>query len=193
MKLVSMKDTKELITEEFIKQFNLEGHRVSLDRVSKALHISKKTIYKNFGSKEEIYEYLLEDAADDIHKKQKAIFEDPSLSTHDKLVQILTIKTKRETQVNIVRMSEMKDYEPLFYSKVLLSYEKQWDYFASLVEIGKKDGTLKENTNTAFLIGVLSSGMETLYKEGFLTKSRLSYTAAIKLLEETVMEGCFKR
>lgn len=71
MKLVSMKDTKELITEEFIKQFNLEGHRVSLDRVSKALHISKKTIYKNFGSKEEIYEYLLEDAADDIHKKQK--------------------------------------------------------------------------------------------------------------------------
>lgn len=87
----------------------------------------------------------------------------------------------------------MKDYEPLFYSKVLLSYEKQWDYFASLVEIGKKDGTLKENTNTAFLIGVLSSGMETLYKEGFLTKSRLSYTAAIKLLEETVMEGCFKR
>jgi len=188
-----MKEPREVIAEEFISQFNKEGHSVSLDRVSSSLHISKKTIYKHFRSKEEIYEFLLNKSADDIYRKQREIYNNDALNTKEKLIAILTIKTPAETQIDMGKISKLETYEPAFYKKVMLSYEKRWEYFTALINQGKANGTLKKDCSATFLVGLLSSGMEMLYKEDFLHANGMTYTEAIKMLAETVLDGVFNK
>ena len=52
---------KEQIEAAFIAVFNVKGPKVTLEEVATSIHISKKTIYRFFKSKTEIYESILHD------------------------------------------------------------------------------------------------------------------------------------
>lgn len=156
------------------------------------LHISKKTIYKYFVSKEEIYDYILLNAANEVSNKQKKIYEDESLSIKEKISAFLTIETTKEKQIDIAKLNELEKYEPEFYKRLLLSYEKNWKLFITLFNLGIKNGVIKEDTNPLFVISLLTNGMEMLYKNDFLKKSGLTYSEAIKELATTILGGIYK-
>ena len=48
-------ELKEQILEEAMRQFNRDGFDFKMDDLAKELHISKKTIYKHFKNKEDIF------------------------------------------------------------------------------------------------------------------------------------------
>jgi AcrR family transcriptional regulator len=55
---------KEQIAQAFARHFHHFGYRkTSVDEVARELGISKKTIYASFSSKEEIFEYAVQQAA----------------------------------------------------------------------------------------------------------------------------------
>ena len=180
---------KERITLEFLAQFPLTGPDTKLASVASALHISKKTIYKCFKSKREIYEDILRMISEETLRGQKKIYEDPSLTTKEKLYAILTVKTTWEMQVNMGKMSELEEKEPGVYRKLLKAYESQWDYFSRLVEEGKQNGTLRKETSAPFLVALLSSSFERLCHDDFLLKNKMSYAEAVALLARIVLEG----
>lgn len=183
---------KERITLEFLAQFSLTGPDTKLSSVASALHISKKTIYRCFKSKREIYENILREASEEILRGQKKVYEDPKMTTKEKLYAILTIKTTREMQVNIGKMFELEEKEPVVYEELLKAYESQWDYFTRLIEEGKLNGTLKKETSAPFMVALLSSAYERLYRDNFLIKNKMTYTDAVTLLAKVVLEGIYR-
>ena len=88
--------TKETILTTFIELFNLYGSSLTLSQLSSSLHISKKTIYKFFSSKNEIYEAILDSAIEQISNRQKEIYENSSLTLDEKIHQLLTIETEED-------------------------------------------------------------------------------------------------
>ena len=91
------KDLRPEIVDSFIAEFNEFGPKLTLDRVSSRIHISKKTIYRFFRSKDEIYSYILKQAARDVAMGQKAVLEDSSLSPAEKVRRILPVPLGKET------------------------------------------------------------------------------------------------
>ena len=45
-----MDDIKERIIDETIERFNKDGLKFTLDELVEGMHISKKTVYKQFGN-----------------------------------------------------------------------------------------------------------------------------------------------
>jgi AcrR family transcriptional regulator len=182
---------REKIIVEFLHQFSYSGPDTKLADVAKAIHISKKSIYKCFASKQEIYEKIISGTSKEILAGQAKVYHDPKMTTKEKLYAILTIKTTREMQVNMGKMFELESKEPEVYRTLLKAYENQWDYFAKLIEEGKKDGTLKSNTSAPFVIALLSSTYERLYRDDFLLQNKLTYTSAVTMLAEVVLSGIY--
>jgi AcrR family transcriptional regulator len=188
---MSNENVKEQIIDAFISVFNEYGHKVTLDKVAAFLHISKKTIYKYFASKEEIYDYILLNASSEISAKQKMIYEDKTLSIKEKISRFLTIETNKEKEIDIAKLNELEVYDPVFYKKLITSYEKNWGQFIVLLNDGIKEKAIKENTNPLFIVSLLTSGMEMLYKNDFLKRSGLTYSEAIKELASTILGGIY--
>lgn len=186
-------DIQEKIIQAFIRIFNEKGYKVTLDEVASSIHISKKTIYKYFTNKASIYDYILLSAEEEIARKQSQIFTDSNMTTKDKLFAILTISTSREKEIDIAKVSDLGLAEPEFAHRLHIAYEKRWQYFILLVNQGRKDGTLRKDVKSDFLVHLLSAGMEMLYEEDFLRRNQITYTEGIRLLAKTVLEGVYQK
>lgn len=180
---------KEQIEAVFIAVFNVKGPKVTLEEVATSIHISKKTIYRFFKSKTDIYESILHDTMKEILSEQRRIFNDPNLSTREKLLAILTIKTTAEQQMDVAKMNLLKDTDPIFYADLIKGYETQWQYFADLIEIAKKDGTVKPDTSAPFLINIFSRAYESFYMNDFLSRNHMTYTEAVTRIALITLDG----
>ena len=183
------RDIKLAIVGEFVAQFNVVGPKVTLDSVCKPIHISKKTIYKYFPSKSGIYDFILEEATRNVVAGQKAVYEDPNLTTKEKLIRILSIRTDWETRIDISKIFQFEATEPSFYAKFIKAYQSNWDYFLSLMDKGKRDGTVKADVNPDIVVALLSSAMVNLYRGDMLAKLNIPYAKAIDQIASTVLFG----
>ena len=184
-------DMRPVIVESFIREFNKNGPRLNLDDVASSIHMSKKTIYRFFRSKQSIYEYILNDASKQILGAQQAIFSQKELSTKEKLFKIVTIKTTWEDRIDLRHMVELQELEPEVYQHVLEAYDSHWDLILRLLETGVQDGTLKPGSNPAFLVNLFQQGMVSLYATDILSRGKISYPEAIVILAKTIFEGVF--
>lgn len=184
-------DMRPVIVESFIKEFNKNGPKLNLDDVASSIHMSKKTIYRFFRSKQSIYEYILNDASKQILGAQQRIFAQEGLSTKEKLLQITTIKTTWEDRIDLRHMVELKELEPEVYAHVLEAYDSHWDLILKLFEAGVQDGTLKPGSNPAFLVTLFQTGMVSFYATDILSRGKITYPEAIEMLAKTILEGVF--
>jgi len=181
--------TKEEILSTFIELFNLYGSSLTLNQLSSSLHISKKTIYKFFTSKNEIYEAILDSAIEQISKRQKEIYENPSLSLNEKIHQLLTIETEEEKKLNMERVRNLSESDPKFFRRLMDEYEVRWDYFSKLLQEGINEGIIKQDTNINLVIRVLEVSLQSFYRKDFQKFTELNYTEAVKKLVNTILEG----
>jgi AcrR family transcriptional regulator len=182
---------RQEIIKEFAREFNENGPQLILSSVASTLHISKKTIYRYFESKAAIYDCVLEQTCAEIHAAQNKIVNDSSLTTKEKLFRILTIKSSTESVFDVSKMYEFSKYEPVFYQHLLAAYRTNWAPFSALIELGKKDGTLKKDTSAPFLATLITKGYEMCYEGDFLARNKLTYTEAVKKIAETVLAGVY--
>ena len=182
-------DMRPVIVDSFIREFNKNGPKLNLDDVASSIHMSKKTIYRFFRSKQSIYEYILNDASKQILGAQQIIFNDPNLSTKEKLFAITTIKTTWEETIDLRQMVNLQELEPVVYQHVIEAYDGHWDLVYKLLEIAAQDGTLKKGTNIDFILNLFQQGMVSLYQSDILTTSKMTYSEAIVVLAKTIFDG----
>ena len=68
-----MTEIREKILKGTIQVFNKKGLKLTMDDVADELKISKKTIYKEFSSKDEIFETMVDYVFDNIKIREKEI------------------------------------------------------------------------------------------------------------------------
>ena len=183
------KDMRGIIVDSFIEEFNLHGPKLTLDDVCARIHISKKTIYRNFNSKDDIYVYILEDAVNQIRARQEEIYKDECLSIAEKLRAILTIETSWESKIDLSRLHELSEESPKILARILSAYEDSWEYLGKLLVEGLEAGVVKKDVHPKLVIAFLRADMEALYDKGLLSESGLTYTQAISRLADFALEG----
>jgi len=96
-----------LIAKAFQDQFEVVGfQRTSIDPVANALHISKKTIYKLFGSKRAILEYIVHKKSIRINNKMNKQLKD--ISTDRKKIEWLVSQAFQLSNKRIKKSTAVK-------------------------------------------------------------------------------------
>ena len=183
------KDLRPEIVDSFIAEFNEFGPKLTLDRVSSRIHISKKTIYRFFRSKDEIYSYILKQAARDVAMGQKAVLEDSSLSPAEKVRRILTVETLWESKIDISKVAELTEEAPGIAKEILEAYDASWDAVRQALNDAKEKGVVRPEVNVDLLLTYLEASMKSLYSSKVLKEQHLSYTQAISALASLVVDG----
>ena len=84
-----MENLRQSIMESVINQFNQKGMKFTMDDISKELHISKKTIYKEFDDKDELFFATVDYGFAAIKNKEAEILNDDSLDVVEKLSRVI--------------------------------------------------------------------------------------------------------
>jgi AcrR family transcriptional regulator len=184
---------REQIAIAFIGQFNEKGPDASLSAVAKELHISKKTIYRYFKSKDDIYLFFLNRDVAYVKAQDAEIQADPSLSTEEKLRKTLLVQFRGETRIDAGKALLLKKSNPRVYKAFGRAVEECFKPFVALLEEGKANGTLRKDLRTGFFIALLKEGYFMLFKEGFLKRNNLSYDEAYVTLADGLVQGCLAR
>ncbi len=180
---------RDQIIDTALALFDRDGFNFKLDDLAKVLHISKKTIYKYFKNKEDIFRTVIIESFDSTHEMQKKIFSNPTLTTEQKLIGILSSRSKYESQVSIEKTMDIRNYYPDLYGLIMKGYMSQWDRVDALMKQGIKEQVFRADINVELVKTLLMDGMQMMHKDNLLRSSGLTYREAITQLIAIIMDG----
>jgi len=165
---------KEKILEFATKKFLKEGfHKTTMDSISSEIHMSKKTIYKYFPTKERLIESIIDNT-----QKENRIFINKIVSSKDNFIKVL-ISLLVFYQKDISRTGEnwikdLKIHMPHLWNKVqnfnntiiIPAIEK-------FIKKGKKEKYIR-NIPTPIIIKTTESIIETICDTEFAINNKLS-------------------
>lgn len=181
-------DIQERIKLACIEAFNEYGCKLNLDDISQKLHISKKTIYRHFASKEEILEQIMTETFDDVHAKQRVIYDNPEWGTREKLRRILTAESKYERAIDMERLPEVQQVYPRLHAAMLEKYATEWELAMTLFRRGVEEGIFRP-VNPHLVQRMLQEGMQTVHRGEFLKMSGMTYWEAIAQMVDIILDG----
>lgn len=182
---------KQQIIDACIALFNEKGCRFTLDDIVQKLKVSKKTIYKYFLSKEDIFKTIIDDAYDDIHYKQNLIFHDNTLTLKEKMYGVCTIETKYDSQINLKQIYELEQLLPEVYQYFMRKYELGWEIVEDLLKQGIREGIF-EDVNIALVIKLLTKGMKMICQGNFQEENNITYNEALVQIVSIILKGISK-
>jgi AcrR family transcriptional regulator len=182
---------KQQIIDECIVLFNEKGCHFTMDDIVQRLRISRKTIYKYFLSKEDIFKAIIDEAYDDIHFKQNLIFEDEHRSINEKLYAVCTVETKYDSRMRLDRIYESEQLLPEIYQYFMKKYEIGWEIIEELLKQGIQEG-LFEEVSAKLVIQLLISGMKMLCQGNFQDENHITYKQGLEQTVRIIVRGISK-
>lgn len=182
---------KQRIIDECINLFNEKGCRFTLDDIVQTMKVSRKTIYKYFLSKEDIFKAIIDEAYDDIHVKQNLIYEDETLSIKEKMFSVCTIETKYDRKIRLDKVYESEQLLPEIYRYFMTKYELGWEIVEELLKQGIYEGIF-EDVSITMVINLLQEGMKMLCRGKFLSENRISYQEGLEQVVSIIIKGISK-
>ena len=184
----SPSELRKDIMEACIEVFNEKGLKFTMDDVAKSCHISKKTVYLIFADKEQMVLSMLDYCFDAIKAGEQKIYEDPNLSTVEKVRKIMIILPDRYKVVDFSKVIDLKENYPELYKRLSVRLENDWEKTIELIERGMEEGVIRP-ISIPVLKALVSGAMESLLGGNVLKKNKLSYTEALEGLIDIVMNG----
>ena len=135
----------------------LEQHGTSfrMDDLATRLGMSKRTIYEHFRSKDEIIEALLTDWLDELHRHHRSVLEDTKADFRTTMRAYFSADIQWLIPLSSERVREMFDNYPHLIELAIREGESQWARFGEYLEARRREGIVRESTDTATLILML--------------------------------------
>ncbi len=181
-------DNKERILEATISVFNRKGLKFTMDDIASELSMSKKTIYTVFRDKESLFFSMVDYCFGKIAEKKNAVLQDDSLSTVEKLKNVLSVLPDGYKDIDIARLYLLKDKYPKTYIKVQERLEAGWEGVIDLIEQGIKEGTIKP-IKPFILKSMMEATIEHFFQRDTLVANEVSYDQALEEMVEIFING----
>ena len=122
--------------------FRREGLRFTMQQAAEAIHISKKTIYTVYPSKEALLLDMVDDAFAHIHARKQSIIDGPGTLT-DKLRAVIIALPEEYTALDLQQMTLLDERYPAVAARVREHLENGWEPTLALLEQGMEQGVLR--------------------------------------------------
>lgn len=172
-----------------IEVFNDRGVTFTMSDVATNIHISKKTIYKEFDTKEELLDTVVDYIFDNIKVKEEQIMNDKSLSTVDKLRKILGAMPENYRDIDFQNVYPFLEKFPDVYRKVQYRLATGWENTISLIEQGKREGAVRKNVDIRFIKVMLEASIEKVLSDDMLSRTGINYVDALDQIVDILVNG----
>lgn len=135
---------KQRILDAAVAEIELHGSSFRMDDLAKRLNISKRTLYENFHSKNEIIERILFDKSQDFYNLHKQILEDDSLDVVTKLKTYFTVKSDLYAAISGDHYRLMFASVPSLLDQVMRTFERDWDLFGDFLKEQQRLGIIRD-------------------------------------------------
>lgn len=108
-----------------ITYFNKKGVKFTLDEIADKLRISKRTIYEQYGNKEQVMFQAVKHFFGTIKAQEKIVLDDNSLSLMDKIRKVITMYPP--LSINYPYVEGMRRNYPNVYREILHQFEQNWE------------------------------------------------------------------
>ena len=130
---------KNRILESCEEQIRHKGLSFTVDELASELGISKKTLYAEIGSKEQMLEEIIYRMKADIHEQQEKLCREQGLNHVEKMKGLLTISPSQSLVASPMVMAQLKKGFPRLYQLVWDIYHRDWEGFDRLYEEGVRE------------------------------------------------------
>ena len=180
---------KEIILKYTGERFYRDGfNKISMDEIASLLHMSKKTIYKHFQSKDKLIEALL-DRNCEYHLENEIKILNQKTNVIKKLVQMIQFHLDDLSKWSEKWLSDLQIHRPVLWNKYSqFKNDKYYTHFKKIFIEGRKEEYLKEIPLDLILNGVESIVKSVLHTD-FLINSKLSLRQALNYSIDIFISG----
>ena len=183
-----MQETRKIIMDAVIEQFNIKGMKFTMDDISKELHISKKTIYKEFDDKDDLFFATVDYGFSAIKEKEAEILADVSLDLVDKISRLIICLPDNYKNIDFRRVYQLKDKYPKVYMKIAERIESDWDETEKLIKKAIEKGLIK-NVPVPLIKLMVEGTIEKFLTSDELARTDYSYEQSLEGMMDIIING----
>ncbi len=182
-------EEKDKILNYSRNKFHREGfYKTSMDEISSELHISKKTIYKYFPSKEKLLEEICSGTSCDIANRLDSIV-DGNDNVVIKFVRILNFHSNFSRNISDKWLKDLSIHAPDIKKNIdEKKNERINQVVEKLLEQGKKE-KLIEDYPSKLIILAFNSSLTSALNSDFLINNNFSMHDAFRITYEMLLNG----
>ena len=159
-----------------------------MDEIASELHVSKKTIYKYFPSKEKLLEEICSDTSCEIMNKIESII-DCKEDVVVKFVKLLNMHSNFTMNISDKWIRDLSIHAPDVKNRIdEMKNDQVNKVFTKLLEQGKRE-KLIENYPTPIIIASFNSSLMSVLNHDFLINNKFSMHNAFKITYEMLLNG----
>ena len=182
-------EIREKILKGTIQVFNKKGLKLTMDDVADELKISKKTIYKEFSSKDEIFETMVDYVFDNIKIREKEILGSSEYSTIEKIRLFLAAMPEGYRNINFQELHPLKEKYPKVYKKLQKRLETGWEPAFELLEKGKQEGVIREDVDFKIFKIMMEASLERFFEKDVMKGSGRKYNDYLNEVVDILLCG----
>ena len=186
---MKMTEIREKILIGTIQVFNKRGLKLTMDDVADELKISKKTIYKEFSSKDEIFETMVDYVFDNIKAREEEILKSSEHTTVEKIRLLLSAMPESYRNINFQELHPLKEKYPKVYKKLQKRLETGWEPTMNLLELGKKEGVIREDADLKIFKIMMEASLERFFEKDVMKGSTRKYNDYLNEVVGILLNG----
>jgi AcrR family transcriptional regulator len=139
-----VKDIKKRILEETLNELDRFGPDFHMDDLARRLRISKRTLYENFPSKQDVVREAIFSIMDDLYEQHAQILADSNMSAEDKLIAFFTIRARTAKVFSMKETSKLFAKMPELCELVRARSIRVWKQLEAFVEEAQRSNEFVE-------------------------------------------------
>ncbi len=183
-----MTEIQQRITDAVVEEFNKQGMKFTMDDIARDLHISKKTIYREYRDKEALFDHMVDYCFSAIKESEDRILNDPALSTVEKLGKVLVALPESYQSIDFRMIYQLKEKYPEIYAKVAKRIESDWENTIALAQQGMEEGVIRK-VPIPILKAMVEATIERFLSSEVLYEAGTGYNDGLQILSEIIMNG----
>ncbi len=181
-------NVRQRIMEAVINQFNQKGMKFTMDDIAGELHISKKTIYKEFDDKDELFFATVDYGFSEIKTKEAEIISDDSLDLMDKIAKVIICLPDSYKNIDFRMVYQLKEKYPSVYNHVARHIESDWEETEKLLKEAIDAGLIK-NIPIPVIKLTIEGAIEKFLSSQELAGTNVSYEESLNGMIDIIING----
>ncbi len=185
---VDSMDLRERVIAAAAALFQKSGLRFTMQEVAAALHISKKTIYTVYPSKEELLLDMVDTLFADIHRAKGELMA-ASGPIEARIEAVIVALPEQYRALDFRLLGELEEKHPAVARRVREHLETNWEPTIALLEAGMEAGRIRP-VPIAVLRQMITASIESFLSGG---EGGASYADTLAAMIDIIMNGIRRR
>ena len=171
--------------------FRRDGLRFTMQQAAAMMHISKKTIYAVYPSKEALLLDMVDDAFTRIHARKQRILDGPG-TLAEKLRAVIIALPEEYTALDLQQMDLLDEKYPRVAARVRQHLETGWEPTLALLQQAMEQGVIR-TVSLPVLQRMISASIESFLADRTLEQQGIPYAGALDEMMGILLDGLLIR